>query len=239
MDMKKYLIDELSKIHGISDNFIEKVYNSIEQEQPVKSENTPEVSREMVIDYLVKAGYELTDENFNYAQKMLSNMDTDDVEKTMKKVALSKVTLVNHLNDFSIEELSSLISLEVLNSLLEIKSKEKAKYNYEVETIKDIRGQTDVKTLTRVLKQYGRDGYRVVSIFTNELGKNAMSINGIGTNSTCDEVIVVFEKVIYDWFDVKLLHTLHLPALQNQKQTLFSASAFFAFNYWFFTGIIV
>lgn len=198
MDMKKYLIDELSKIHGISDNFIEKVYNSIEQEQPVKSENTPEVSREMVIDYLVKAGYELTDENFNYAQKMLSNMDTDDVEKTMKKVALSKVTLVNHLNDFSIEELSSLISLEVLNSLLEIKSKEKAKYNYEVETIKDIRGQTDVKTLTRVLKQYGRDGYRVVSIFTNELGKNAMSINGIGTNSTCDEVIVVFEKVIYD-----------------------------------------
>lgn len=198
MDMKKYLIDELSKIHGISDNFIEKVYNSIEQEQPVKSENTPEVSREMVIDYLVKAGYELTDENFNYAQKMLSNMDTDDVEKTMKKVELSKVTLVNHLNDFSIEELSSLISLEVLNSLLEIKSKEKAKYNYEVETIKDIRGQTDVKTLTRVLKQYGRDGYRVVSIFTNELGKNAMSINGIGTNSTCDEVIVVFEKVIYD-----------------------------------------
>lgn len=198
MDMKKYLIDELSKIHGISDNFIEKVYNSIEQEQPVKSENTPEVSREMVIDYLVKAGYELTDENFNYAQKMLSNMDTDDVEKTMKKVALSKVTLVNHLNDFSIEELSSLISLEVLNSLLEIKSKEKAEYNYEVETIKDIRGQTDVKTLTRVLKQYGRDGYRVVSIFTNELGKNAMSINGIGTNSTCDEVIVVFEKVIYD-----------------------------------------
>lgn len=198
MDMKKYLIDELSKIHGISDNFIEKVYNSIEQEQPVKSENTPEVSREMVIDYLVKAGYELTDENFNYAQKMLSNMDTDDVEKTIKKVELSKVTLVNHLNDFSIEELSSLISLEVLNSLLEIKSKEKAKYNYEVETIKDIRGQTDVKTLTRVLKQYGRDGYRVVSIFTNELGKNAMSINGIGTNSTCDEVIVVFEKVIYD-----------------------------------------
>jgi hypothetical protein len=198
MDMKKYLIDELSKIHGISDNFIEKVYNSIEQEQPVKSENTPEVSREMVIDYLVKAGYELTDENFNYAQKMLSNMDTDDVEKTMKKVALSKVTLVNHLNDFSIEELSSLISLEVLYSLLEIKSKEKAKYNYEVETIKDIRGQTDVKTLTRVLKQYGRDGYRVVSIFTNELGKNAMSINGIGTNSTCDEVIIVFEKVIYD-----------------------------------------
>lgn len=198
MDMKKYLIDELSKIHGISDNFIEKVYNSIEQEQSVKSENTPEVSREMVIDYLVKAGYELTDENFNYAQKMLSNMDTDDVEKTMKKVAFSKVTLVNHLNDFSIEELSSLISLEVLNSLLEIKSKEKAKYNYEVETIKDIRGQTDVKTLTRVLKQYGRDGYRVVSIFTNELGKNAMSINGIGTNSTCDEVIVVFEKVIYD-----------------------------------------
>ena len=196
--MKKYLIDELSKIHGISDNFIEKVYNSIEQEQSVKSENTPEVSREMVIDYLVKAGYELTDENFNYAQKMLSNMDTDDVEKTMKKVAFSKVTLVNHLNDFSIEELSSLISLEVLNSLLEIKSKEKAKYNYEVETIKDIRGQTDVKTLTRVLKQYGRDGYRVVSIFTNELGKNAMSINGIGTNSTCDEVIVVFEKVIYD-----------------------------------------
>ena len=85
MDMKKYLIDELSKIHGISDNFIEKVYNSIEQEQPVKSENTPEVSREMVIDYLVKAGYELTDENFNYAQKMLSNMDTDDVEKTMKR----------------------------------------------------------------------------------------------------------------------------------------------------------
>lgn len=205
MDMKKYLIDELSKIHGISDNFIEKVYNSIEQEQPVKSENTPEVSREMVIDYLVKAGYELTDENFNYAQKMLSNMDTDDVEKTMKKVALSKVTLVNHLNDFSIEELSSLISLEVLYSLLEIKSKEKAKYNYEVETIKDIRGQTDVKTLTRVLKQYGRDGYRVVSIFTNELGKNAMSINGIGTNSTCDEVIIVFEKVIYDWFDVKQL----------------------------------
>ena len=41
--------------------------------------------------------------------------------------------------------------------------------------------------------------YRIANMFTNELGKNSISIGGIGTNSTCDEVVVLFERPVLNF----------------------------------------
>lgn len=45
-----------------------------------------------------------------------------------------------------------------------------------------------------ILKQKSDEGYRVVSIFTNEIGKNSLSVAGVGVNSTVDQTVVIFER---------------------------------------------
>ena len=74
-------------------------------------------------------------------------------------------------------------------------------YEYETVFIEDEHDGTLSKTkLNRALKQYADDGWRLHSIFTNELGKNVSSggFNGIsaGTNSTLEVTILIFERCI-------------------------------------------
>lgn len=72
-------------------------------------------------------------------------------------------------------------------------------YEYRVMTVLDTkRGNTNIAELSHKLNEFGRDGWRLVTSFTNELGKDAsgLAIGGaaFGVNSTTDEVILIFEK---------------------------------------------
>ena len=73
------------------------------------------------------------------------------------------------------------------------------KYKYKVEIIADRgKGNVDKAALQNMLDWYSGSGWRLVSSFTNEVGKNA-SAGGyggvsIGTNATMDETVLIFEK---------------------------------------------
>ena len=72
-------------------------------------------------------------------------------------------------------------------------------YEYKAVTVRDLkRGGTDIETLNQTLNELGREGWRLVTSFTNELGKNNTAINVAGTafgiNTTMDEVVLIFER---------------------------------------------
>lgn len=201
MNLKEFLIDELSKVDDFSEKFKEKI--PISETTNDSGQYPIEVSREVIIDYLNKSGYELSDENYKLAEKMLLSMEQDKLKTTLENAGKSsekKYKIINHLNDFELEELNSLLNIAVLKVINEINARNRSavKYEYKVITIQDIGGRTNTNSLRTALADYGNKGYKVVSIFTNELGKNSISVGGVGVNSTADEVVVVFEKPIYD-----------------------------------------
>ena len=54
----------------------------------------------------------------------------------------------------------------------------------------------DIQELDETLNEYAVKGWRVKSVITNELGKNALAIMGIGINGTVDQVIAILERDI-------------------------------------------
>ncbi len=69
-------------------------------------------------------------------------------------------------------------------------------YEYKVLDVRDKGGRVNIDTLTDLLNQYGRDGWHLVSAYTNEIGKNALALSGIGINSTADQNILILERKI-------------------------------------------
>ena len=74
-------------------------------------------------------------------------------------------------------------------------------YEYTVARVLDNRNDsTNQEKLQSVLTEYAREGWKLHSVITNEIGKNisAVSIGGItgGTNATVDEIILIFERMV-------------------------------------------
>ena len=74
-------------------------------------------------------------------------------------------------------------------------------YQYKTVVVKDkFMGQVNAPEIERVLNEMGYDGWRLVSSFTNEVGKNAGALGigdvAIGLNATMDETVLVFERVV-------------------------------------------
>lgn len=74
-------------------------------------------------------------------------------------------------------------------------------YEYDVVIINDLsNGQIDEEKMRRSLNKQADNGWRLHSVFTNEIGKSsvAMSIVGFGNeiNSTIDQTILIFERCI-------------------------------------------
>lgn len=57
-------------------------------------------------------------------------------------------------------------------------------------------GRVDVNKLTETLNNLGRDGWHLVCAYTNELGKNALSIAGFGINSSVDQNVLIMERFV-------------------------------------------
>lgn len=203
MDIRDFIIRELNQREELSKPFKEKVeiepdYQSDDFNEEIK------VDKNIVIDYLMKSGYELTQENYERAEQMLLSMESNKLKYTLDnagKAPNKSYKTVDHLYDLSVDELNSLLNIAVLNALNSINENTKpikpVQYEYEIEVIRDLDGGTNVKRLQTILKKYSEEGYRVISIFTNELGKNSMSVGSLGINSTADQVVVVFERPIY------------------------------------------
>ncbi len=61
-------------------------------------------------------------------------------------------------------------------------------------------GRVDVLSMTRILNELGAEGWHLVTAYSNELGKNALSGGAggavFGVNSTVDENILIFERFV-------------------------------------------
>lgn len=73
-------------------------------------------------------------------------------------------------------------------------------YEYDVVTVHDSHGRTDTNNLKKILIRYSVQGWRLKTAFTNEIGSNmvggAIVGVGVGSNSTSDEVVLIFERKI-------------------------------------------
>lgn len=202
MNLKELLISELGDIDGIGELYMESV--PIEDSTHEGPTENIVLDRSVVIDYLYKSGYELNDTNYAMAEQMLMSLEQNELNSTIQNAGKipqeeRRYKTVNHLFELSDEELKSLSNIAIIKLLNDIKQRTSdVTYEYAVEVIRDVGGATDVRLLSQVLERYGSRGYKVRSIFTNELGENSISYGGIGTNSTVDQVVVVFEKKIYN-----------------------------------------
>ena len=73
-------------------------------------------------------------------------------------------------------------------------------YEYDVVTVHDSHGRTDTNNLKKTLIRYSIQGWRLKTAFTNEIGSHmvggAIVGVGVGSNSTSDEVVLIFERKI-------------------------------------------
>ena len=77
-------------------------------------------------------------------------------------------------------------------------------YEYKSVVVNDkLNGETNMTAVNETLTEYAKMGWRLISIFTNEVGKNALhlGVNSLagGINSTSDQVVMIFERCIYRW----------------------------------------
>lgn len=197
MDIKEFIINELNKRDEIVNPFLEKV--QVEENPDKKyTEEVIKVEKELIIDYLMKSGYELNEENYARAEQMLSSMQSEELKETITNAGKSltiNYKTVNHLNDLSVDELNSLLNVALLNALNSINdkiSKRIASYEYVTEIVNDtmFSGKTNTFKLNQVIKEYSSKGYRIAHIFTNSYN-DVLAANK-------DQIVILFEKPIYE-----------------------------------------
>ena len=193
MNLKEILYKEINGSEMLKAELVE----VIREEEEISGINRGEcVTKEDVIAYLNENNYPLTEDNYHFAKSYLENLDKPYVKVTE--------STVNHLDEFSEEDMKTMIDICILKKLNEIEKKlnkqerkTQVKYEYEVREIRDRMGATNISALSTMLKEMSSRGFRVKQIFTNELGKNEFSIGNMGVNSTVDQVVIIFERPIF------------------------------------------
>ena len=69
-------------------------------------------------------------------------------------------------------------------------------YEYKVISIVDKKGAVDINRLMAELNDLGLDGWRLQCAYTNEMGKDSLTIAGFGMNSTADQNILILERFV-------------------------------------------
>lgn len=72
-------------------------------------------------------------------------------------------------------------------------------YEYDVVTIiNEDHGTIDKDKMMKILSDHAKKGWKLHSIYSNELGKNAIRILGFSTNTTACEDVLIFERRVLD-----------------------------------------
>ena len=70
-------------------------------------------------------------------------------------------------------------------------------YEYDVVTIiNENHGQVDREKMMTILAEHASKGWKLHTIYSNELGKNALHVLGFGVNATACEDVLIFERRI-------------------------------------------
>lgn len=96
------------------------------------------------------------------------------------------------------------------------------KYEYDMVAVNDRPGGgVNLDEIWRVTARYAAEGWRLTTVFTNELGKNSMSMGGFGVNSTMDQTILVFEREVIRLEEKKKAFEAFAPVLESNIVTPF------------------
>jgi len=69
-------------------------------------------------------------------------------------------------------------------------------FEYSLVTLINSHGRIDTEQYVQVLNEKAREGWRLRTVHTNELGKDAIRILGFGVNATVSEDVLIFERRI-------------------------------------------
>lgn len=99
------------------------------------------------------------------------------------------------------EQQKALEEKEKALKLQEEQIKNNSLYQYKTVVLNDLpTGEIDSNALQMTLTQYAFDGWKLHSVFTNEIGKCATAIFvgflGSSVNATIDQTILIFERCI-------------------------------------------
>lgn len=72
-------------------------------------------------------------------------------------------------------------------------------YEYDVVTlINENHGTVDKEKMMKILSDHARAGWKLHTIYSNELGKNALNVLGFGMNATACEDVLIFERRVQE-----------------------------------------
>lgn len=72
-------------------------------------------------------------------------------------------------------------------------------YEYDVVTIiNEDHGTIDKDKMMKILSDHAKNGWKLHTMYSNELGKKALMILGFGINSTACEDVLIFERRVPD-----------------------------------------
>jgi len=156
--------------------------------------NEDENVKDKIIQYLNDKGLPLTQDNFDLATNMLFKNETLNYE-TSKKV------IHNELEKIDDENLTDWLRAKTLVLLSDIRNEIVASnyMNYDVDVINDTSsGEVNEIALKRSLSQHSKNGWKVKSITTNELGKTEKggTIGSISAsiNTTRSQIVIIYER---------------------------------------------
>lgn len=151
--------------------------------------------KSLLSKYLTENGYPMTQENVDLAAKMFQANGGTYTLKTHATVRRNEMDSVPDENideyiQFKIAEQIGLLKKELISQNF---------MQYQVECVYDNRsGGTNFTELQNVLNTYSRNGWKLKQVFTNEVGKNSLSVSvggyTSGTNATMDQVVLIFER---------------------------------------------
>ncbi len=143
-----------------------------------------------------------SDEEIEILRKELSNRSCSNTDLKKEIEVVNKRLEIEQEKKLA-EEKRAAIEAQTKDKEKKIKSLHSLGYNeyyeYTALTICDnSKGYTDVDLMVEKMNELALNGWRLVTAFTNELGKNSFSggFGGIssGTNSTIEQNILLFER---------------------------------------------
>jgi len=162
-----------------------------------------EYSKKMVFAYLKEKGYAMDPMTVELTAKMIYNNNelynelSKKIEREEKNIIVRhKVKKHHNLENATDEDVLDYIKYKILEEVNTLKSQIMLEsfVDYRIEVVNDRMGATDIQTLSNILQRYSDSGWKLKSVFTNELGKNSVSVGSIGVNSTSDQTVLIFER---------------------------------------------
>lgn len=198
-------IIEYLKANSISKNVVvnRKVKKEVTEldENIGKNSNGIYYDKRKVLAYLKENMYEINEQNIDIAAKICSLTDEEVANMSFQKKIVEKneKALLIDAELLDDEDLSDYLGFMILKQLVALRNVGTYHKQYMVEVVSDSRnGHTDVSQLQTTLNKYANQGWILKSCFTNEVGHNENSIGYggfvAGTNSTVDQIVLIFEK---------------------------------------------